>query len=160
MAKKATPAEKNRGGRPCFTDERVANIKAKLLVLIPQGWTIRQVLAEPDMCSMSYLFRDLLPHDEDFSKQYARALELRNEYWAEEMVEIADDGRNDWMTRMYGDTEIDVPNPEVTKRSQIRIETRKWLMGKSQPKKYGDKTIVSGDPDAPIQQAFTLKIEG
>ncbi len=60
----------------------------------------------------------------------------------------------------YGDTEVDVPNPEVAKRSQLRIETRKWLMGKSQPTKYGDKTIVSGDPDAPITQAFTLKIEG
>jgi hypothetical protein len=73
----------------------------------------------------------LLLHDEEFSKQYARAFELRNEFWAEEMVEIADDGRNDWMTRTYGDTEVDVPNPEVAKRSQIRIETRKWLMGKS-----------------------------
>lgn len=51
-------------GRPGFTDERVANIKAKLLVLIPQGWTIREMLAEPDMCSMSYLFRELLPNDE------------------------------------------------------------------------------------------------
>jgi hypothetical protein len=36
---------------------------------------------------MSYLYRDLLPHDEDFVKQYARALELRNDFWAEEMVE-------------------------------------------------------------------------
>jgi hypothetical protein len=128
--------------------------------LIPQGWTIRQVLAEPDMCSMAYLYRDLLPHDEDFSKQYARAFELRNEYWAEEMAEIADDARNDWMTRTYGDTEIDVPNPEVVNRSKLRIETRKRLMGKSLPKKYGDKTIVSGDADNPIAQAFTLKIEG
>jgi hypothetical protein len=57
------------------------------------------------------------------SASNTRAFELRNEFWAEEMVEIADDGRNDWMTRTYGDTEIDVPNPEVTKRSQIRIET-------------------------------------
>lgn len=52
------------------------------------------------MCSMTYLYRDLLPYDEDFSKQYARAFELRNEFWAEEIVEIADDGRNDWMTRI------------------------------------------------------------
>jgi hypothetical protein len=75
----------------------------------------------------------LLPKNESFAKQYARAFELRNEHWPEEMVKIADDSRNDWMTRTYGDTEVDVPNPEVTKRSQIRIETRKWLMGKSQP---------------------------
>jgi hypothetical protein len=76
----------------------------------------RQVLAEPDMCSLTYLYRDLLPHDDDFSKQYARAFELRNEFWVEEMVEIADDGRNDWMTRTYGDTEVEVPNPKVHQR--------------------------------------------
>jgi hypothetical protein len=69
--------------------------------------------------------RDLLPHDGDFSKQYGRAFELRNEFWAEETVEIADDGGNDWTTRTYGDTGIDVPNLEVAKRSQIRIESRK-----------------------------------
>ena len=45
------------------------------------------------MCSMTYLYRDLLPHDDDFSKQYARAFELRNEYWADELIDIADDGR-------------------------------------------------------------------
>jgi hypothetical protein len=150
VARKTAPVEKTQGGaRATFTDKQVAHIESTILEKIPQGWTIRQVLAEPDMCSMTYLYRDLLPFDEDFSKQYARAFELRNEFWAEEMVEIADDGRNDWMTRTYGDTEVDVPNPEVGKRSQIRIETRKWLMGKSQPKKYGDKTIVSGDPDPP-----------
>lgn len=111
------------------------------------------------MCSMSYLYRDLLPHDEDFVKQYARALELRNDFWAEEMVEIADDGRNDWMVRTFGGVDVDVPNPEVTKRSQIRIETRKWLMGKSQPKKYGEKVVHQGDADNPIAQTFTLKID-
>jgi hypothetical protein len=62
---------------------------------------------------MTYLFRVLLPNDDDFSKQYARALELLNELWAEEMVEIADDRRNDWMTRTYGDTEVDVPTGEA-----------------------------------------------
>jgi hypothetical protein len=98
MAKKSAPKEKNQGGaRTAFPDEQVADFKAKFLELIPQGKTLRQILAEPGMCSMTYLFRELLPNDEDFSKQYALAFELRNEYWAEELAEIADDGSNDWM---------------------------------------------------------------
>lgn len=120
------------------------HFKQQVLEKLPQGWTLRQIFAQDGMCDMAYLFTNLLPGNELFAKQYARAFELRNEYWAEEMVEIADDGNNDWMTRTSGDTEVDVPNPEVTKRSQIRIETRKWLMGKSQPKKYGEKIDIKG----------------
>jgi hypothetical protein len=84
---------------------------------------------------------------------------LRNEFWAEELIEIADNARNDYMMRQFGDTMVDVPNPELIARSKIRIETRKWLMGKSQPKKYGDKVDVdhTTDPDAP--PVFRLKID-
>jgi hypothetical protein len=72
MAKKTAPAEKNPVGAPSFTDEQVAKFKSKMLELVPQGWTVRQVLAEPDMCSMTYFFAVLLPNDEAFQKQYAR----------------------------------------------------------------------------------------
>jgi hypothetical protein len=98
VAKKTAPVEKTQSGaRSTFTDEQIADLKAKLLERIPQGKTLPQILAEPGMCSMTSLFRELLPNDEEFSKPYARAFELRNEYWAEELVEIADDGSNDWM---------------------------------------------------------------
>jgi len=74
VAKKTAPVEKTQGGaRTAFTDEQIAEFKAKLLELIPQGKTLRQILAEPGMCSMTYLFRELLPNDKEFSEQYARA---------------------------------------------------------------------------------------
>jgi hypothetical protein len=131
MAKNTAPEGKKPIGAPSFTDEQIAGFKSKMLELVPQGWTVRQVLAEPDMCSMTYFFAVLLPADEGFQKQYARAMEQRNEFWAEKLVEISDEAKNDWMTRTYGDTEIDMPNPEVVARSKLGIETRKWLMGKS-----------------------------
>jgi hypothetical protein len=74
VAKKTAPDVKTLGGRTAFTDEQVAHIKSKILELIHQGWTIRQVLAEPDVCSLTYLYRDMLPHDEDLSKQEWLAL--------------------------------------------------------------------------------------
>ncbi len=57
----------------------------------------------------------------------------------DEILAIADDSVNDWVTRKYGDTEVQVPDTEAIQRSRLRIETRKWLMGKLKPKKYGDK---------------------
>jgi hypothetical protein len=49
MGKKPAPEEKTQGGaRTAFTDEQIAHIKSTIL------------------------YRDLLPVDEEFSKQYAR----------------------------------------------------------------------------------------
>jgi hypothetical protein len=45
MTKKAYPVEKTQcGSRIAFTDEQIAHFKAKLLELIRQGWTLRQIL--------------------------------------------------------------------------------------------------------------------
>jgi hypothetical protein len=41
-------------------------------------------------------------NDEAFQKQYARAMEQRNEFWAKELVEISVDAKNDWMTGPMG----------------------------------------------------------
>jgi hypothetical protein len=57
-------------------------------------------------------------------------MHLRNDFLADEMVDIADDGSDDWWETKYGPKF----NWDAAERSKIRIEARKWLMGKSQPK--------------------------
>ena len=32
-----------------------------------------------------------------------------------------------------------------------RVEARKWLLSKLAPKKYGDRTVLAGDSDQPVQ---------
>jgi len=59
--------------------------------------------------------------------------------WADELLEISDDGTNDWMTITQGGEEREVPNQEVLQRSRLRVDTRKWLMSKIAPKKYSEK---------------------
>ena len=53
----------------------------------------------------------------------------------EEILDIADDGSNDYM-ETKGGYKI---NSESIARSRLRIDARKWIMSKMQPKKYGDK---------------------
>jgi hypothetical protein len=143
MAKKTAPEEKNQGGRPSFTPTQVVTFKKRVLELLPQGWTVRRILAEPGMCSMSYFFAELLPKDKQFQEQYARAMDLRNDHWADELIDIADDGSDNWFETKFGPKF----NKEAAERSKIRIEARKWLMGKSQPQKYGEKVDVTHAAD-------------
>jgi hypothetical protein len=90
-----------------------------------------------------------LAENKEFLDLYTRAKEMQAENIADEMLEIADDGSNDLMTVVKGDSSYEIENKEVTSRSKLRIETRKWISAKLLPKKYGDR----------IQQDINLKGE-
>lgn len=84
--------------------------------------------------------------NKEFSAMYARAKSDQMDYMAESILDIADDGRNDLMTVKHGNVEYEQENKEVSARSKLRVETRKWLMAKLAPNKYGDKIdITSGE---------------
>jgi hypothetical protein len=96
---------------------------------------------------------------EGFSNRYARARELQAQGLADELLEIADDGRNDWMERNEGiGPEL---NSENIQRSRVRIDTRKWLLSKMLPRIYGDKSEVAltGPNGGPVQSvAVTVPV--
>jgi hypothetical protein len=93
-----------------------------------------------------------LDEDKTAWDRYARARELQSECWADEINEIADDGRNDWMTIKRGGEEVEVENKEVVNRSRLRVDTRKWLMSKLHPKVYADKIAHTGPSGSgPVQ---------
>ena len=56
--------------------------------------------------------------------------------YAEEIIEISDDGSRDTYIDEKGREVID---REVIARSQLRIDARKWYASRLAPKKYGDK---------------------
>lgn len=128
-------------GRPSSYTDEVADI---ICARLAAGESLRAICADPDMPSTSMVFRWLQAR-EDFRERYAHAREHQSEALLEEIFEIADDARNDWMERQRqdGSTET-VLNTEHVQRSKLRIETRKWAMAKLAPKRYGDKLELSG----------------
>jgi hypothetical protein len=52
-----------------------------------------------------------------------------------------------------------MPNSVAVQRARLKVDTRKWLLSKLQPKKYGDTASLKlgGDPDGvPIQAAIAV----
>lgn len=84
-------------------------------------------------------FYDWVKSDSDLSNKYTRARELQADYLADQILNIADDGSNDYMKIVKGDIEYNVEDKEVTNRSRLRVDARKWVASKLYPKKYGDK---------------------
>ncbi len=84
------------------------------------------------MPAMSTVMLWVAKDREGFSERYAKAFEARAWYHAEELLDIADDGINDWMERHDKDGEVIgyQVNGEAIQRSRLRVDTRKWVMYK------------------------------
>ena len=144
-------------GRPSEYTQDMADI---ICAQLADGESLRTVCLADDMPSKTSVFRWLRSHEE-FRDQYARAKEESADALTDEMLDIADDGSNDWMKR-HGKDDEDywVTNGECIQRSRVRIDTRKWIASKLKPKKYGDKTSHEhgGVDGKPIEMAWTVEI--
>lgn len=88
------------------------------------------------------------PHG--FAQRYARAMVARWEYMAEEVSDIAEE-----IPPVDAIGHVDTG---WVQNQRLRIDTKKWLLSKALPKKYGDRVeaTISGDPNAPLLQRIEL----
>lgn len=121
-------------GRPTKYKEKIANLICTRLAL---GDSLNAICKKKIYPSKSTVYLWLLNHPE-FSDNYRRARELQAETYLDEMIEIADDGTNDWMERKNKEGEIIgwALNGEHVQRSKLRVDTRRWNMERMAPKKY------------------------
>jgi hypothetical protein len=139
----AKPAEvKNKVGRPPIYDQEVADKICEQIACTSKS--LRTICAEQGMPSVGTVLKWLRENSE-FLAQYTRAKEEQADFLIEEMIDISDDGSNDLMTITKGDISYEQENKEVTSRSKLRVETRKWIASKLKPKKYGEKLDVTGN---------------
>jgi hypothetical protein len=138
-------------GRPTVYTEKLAE---KICFYISEGMSIRQVCSQEGMPDKSQVFR-WLASNEEFRDRYAKAKTIGVEYLAEELIDIADDATNDYMESEGKDGSVAYKiNGEAVNRSRLRIDTRKWVLAKLMPKKYGEAKEEGGSAE---QIAAALK---
>jgi hypothetical protein len=81
--------------------------------------------------------------DAKLAEDYAHAREDLIERMANEVLELADsdvpetgDGKRDW---------------QAIQQRKLQVDSRKWLLSKLSPKKYGDRLELAGDKENPLQ---------
>lgn len=129
-------------GRPTiYTDE----LGERICSLIAEGISVREICAADDMPCQKSIYRWLVsPDHEQFRQKYTEARQAQAERLAEEILEIADNGTNDYVERLVKDGAVVLADHDHIQRSKLRVDTRKWLLSKLQPKKYGEKVELSG----------------
>lgn len=126
-------------GRPSLFNPEIVN---EICAWIADGKTLREFCRQEGKPGFNTVYDWIAAHEE-FSVRFARARECGEDQIAQECLEIAEDGHNDWMLTKFG-KQLDA---EHVQRSKLRIETRLKLLAKWNPKKYGEKIQqeVSGE---------------
>ena len=137
-------------GRPSDYSEELAD---EICAMLSEGLSLRTICRADDMPDKATVFRWLRLHA-TFRDQYTRAKQESADALVEEMLDIADDGTNDWM-EVHDQNGACVGykvNGDHVQRSRLRLETRKWIASKLKPKQYGDKVDLNHgvQPDNPL----------
>ena len=137
--------------KPIYGDE----IRQKIIDRLRDGESLRAICRDEGMPVESIVRRWAEDDPQGYGAQYAKARDAGLEHMADELLEIADDGTNDWMEKRNseGDVAAVVADHEHINRSRLRVDTRKWLLSKMAPKRYGDRLIAehSGPDGGPIE---------
>lgn len=85
-----------------------------------------------------------------FSDLYARAREDQSDTLADQIMEIGDEVPMMVITDEDGKVTKRM-DPAGINRNRLRVDARKWIAAKLKPRKYGDRQILAGDKDAPVE---------
>ena len=125
------------------------------------SYSLRKVLQVFSGTPDRRLIYSWLKLDETFNRQYRACRVSMADFLAEEVMEIADDSRNDFMESLDKQGKnVDgwKFNGDNVQRDKLRIWTRMWIMAKMQPTKYGDKLSVE-HTQAPLSEKSMEELE-
>jgi len=126
--------EKKKKGRPSSFSQEIANEICEATAKTSRGYDrLREKNPHwPSEKTMQRWEKDI----ESFRLQYALAKRDQIDFMAREIIDIADNGTNDF----YEDSEGKLkPDIEHINRSRLRVDTRKWYTSKLAPKIYGER---------------------
>lgn len=124
-----------RGGRPGSYNPEIAD---EIVHRLAEGEALIAICRDAHMPARSTVHGWYIDDVEGFAAKYARARDAGLERMAEETIEIADDSGLDVVMTDDGPR----PDGEVINRAKLRVDTRKWLLSKLAPKRYGDRLQV------------------
>lgn len=157
-------------GRPSKYTEKLSQTICERL---GNGESLVQICRSENMPHRSTVMR-WLAADADFAKRYAQAHEWQADFYADQIIEIADEDQSlVRLDRHYGKdkkqrngTATDgnyieaVFDAAAVARNKLRIDARKWKAAKLAPIKYSDKVMnehsgVGGSPMAVVTSNVT-----
>ena len=132
-------------GRPSdYTDDLALEICFRIV----NGESLNRICKDDHMPNVATVYR-WLQKLEDFRNMYTRAKEDQADTLADEIQDISDE--KPMMTIVTDDESVEKLDPVGINRNRLRIDARKWIAAKLKPRKYGDRQILAGDAENPLE---------
>ena len=115
----------------------------RVLTEMTRGRTLKSIVSE-DLREIDYAaFWQWIKRDSRRHERYKEAKELRTEWWAGRIIEIAEGAPNDTSGAL-----------DDVARSKLQIDTYKWLMGADNRKTYGESRQIEVSTSISITAAL------
>lgn len=113
----------------------------KICLMLAEGRSLNAICKDEDMPARSSVMKWALDLDHEFSCKYTKAREIQAECMADDIMDIADNGSNDYMEREEGEV---IYNGDHIQRSRLRVDSRKWYLSRIVPR-FKDKQEVDNN---------------
>ena len=111
---------------------------------IELGRSLKNILDdESSLIDRSTFYRWLNDNPERI-ELYKRATEIRADNIFDDMLDLADDGSKDYYYDVNGNRQQSMV---AVNRSRLQLDTRKWVLGRMNPKKYSEKLDITSGGD-------------
>lgn len=104
------------------------------------GKSLRSICTDKELPSRRTVF-NWLNRNPGFVHQYVRARDIQADVIFDEMHDIADNLAVG-IKRVTKPSGEEITEADMIEHRRLQIETRKWMLGKMAPKKYGEKTQI------------------
>jgi hypothetical protein len=146
---------KPQGGRENHTDEQ----KREIIIGICND-VVENKISFNEAVTNSVIglvsFYQWIAGNDELQKLYNYARTVRSDVLFEEIIEIADKTEEGVVIK---ETErgIETRTGDMTEHRRLRVDARKWVVAKMQPKKYGDKLEVESTQKQTIEYVNVSK---
>ncbi len=127
--------------------ERDEKAQAIVADIADTGKSLRSVCESNEVKPSTFLL--WVSNDSALAEQYARAMQVRADTHFSEIVEISDkqeigtvETAKEWGT--------EIKTADMVEHRRLRIDARKWVIARMNPRKYGDKLELAGNTESPL----------
>ena len=134
-------------GRPSKYRRSVAD---EICLRLATGESLVKICGTEGMVNVATVYRWLDKYLE-FRDRYARAREVQAEFYADQIIDIADETPITGQPDPDGGVTMRVDSAGV-QRNRLRVDARKWVVAKLLPKKYGERAQLEHSGGMTLEQ--------